>query len=203
MHDTFTASRRWLGYATQALAIVGFAGLVAICLVTMYDGLARYFGLARVPGFRDFGEVVFAVLIASCFPIGLMRNQNITITFLGTALGRRATALLSLLSAIATAVGFALVAYAVAQRAGGLGMRTTRTGYMAVAPWAWAAAGIIVAAVLVQAWVVAARVAELFGHPPIIDDHGGATESGMEQMTDDGVLPSGGHANGQRGSDVR
>ncbi|TVR09313.1 MAG: TRAP transporter small permease subunit [Salinarimonadaceae bacterium] len=203
MHDTFLASRRWLGYATQALAIVGFAGLVAICLVTMYDGLARYFGLARVPGFRDFGEVVFAVLIASCFPIGLLRNQNITITFLGTALGKRATKILNLFSAIATAAGVALIAYAVIQRSGGLGIRTTRTGYMIVAPWAWTAAGIITAAALVQFWVVAARVAEALGTPEIIDDRGGATESGMDQLADEALVEGTDKMGDRRGSGLK
>lgn len=186
MISTMISARRGLDRATRALALVGFAGLVAICVITLYDGLARYGGLPRVPGFRDFGEVIFAVLIASCFPIGLLRNQNITITFLGKALGPRAAAALNLFAAIATLAGFALIAWALAERAGGLGARTTRTGYMMVAPWAWAAASILAAAVLVQVWVVAARALELAAGVVLVEDHGGATEG----LPEEGLTPA-------------
>lgn len=181
MTAALLALRRGLDGATRALALVGFAGLVTICLITMYDGLARYFGLPRVPGLRDFGEVIFAVLIASCFPIGLLRNQNITITFLGAALGPKGARGLNLFSALATFAGFAVIAWALIERSAGLGERTTRTGYMMVAPWAWAATAILVAAVAVQVWVVLARVAEAARGERLVDDHAGATEGGIEE----------------------
>lgn len=182
MIPALLALRRGLDGATRALALVGFAGLVTICLITMYDGLARYMELPRVPGLRDFGEVIFAVLIASCFPIGLLRNQNITITFLGSALGPRGARGLNLFSALATLVGFVVIAWALVLRSEGLGDRTTRTGYMMVAPWAWAATAILVFAVAVQVWVVLARVAELADpRRLLVEDHAGATEGGVEE----------------------
>lgn len=185
MFDALIRSRRALDRATSGLALVGFASLVAICLVTMYDGLARYSDLPRVPGFRDFGEVIFAVLIASCFPVGLLRNQNITIVFLGKALGRRANAVLNLFAAILTLVAFAIIVAALADRTAGLGDRMTRTGYMTVAPWAWAATAIMAAALAVQAWVVLARVAELLTGGTLVEDHAGLTEEGVIDVPDD------------------
>lgn len=181
MTALLTTFRAGLDRATRALALVAFAALVAICCVTLYDGLARYFWLPRVPGFRDFGEVIFAVLIAACFPIGLMRNQNITIAFLGTALGPRATAWFNLFAAVLTLGAFAIIAWALIERSGSLGMRATRTGYMRVAPWAWAAASIMAFAALVQVWVVLARVAELFAGARLVEDHAGVTEGGIEE----------------------
>lgn len=194
MTSALLALRRSLDGATRALALVGFAGLVTICLITMYDGLARYLGLPRVPGLRDFGEVIFAVLIASCFPIGLLRNQNITITFLGTALGPTGARGLNLFSALATLAGFAAIAWALVERSGGLGERTTRTGYMLVAPWAWAATTILVAAVAVQVWVVLARMVEATPGETLVDDHAGVTEGGIEEgltPTDDAYCDPG------------
>jgi len=181
MIGALSASRGVLEAATRILALIGFAGLVVICLVTMYDGLARYFWLPRVRGFRDFGEVIFAVLIASCFPIGLLRNQNIAVTFLGKALGPRLNAILNLFAALATLIGFALLAYALYIRTGGLGMRATRTGFMLVAPWAWAATIIMASAVIVQVWIVLARIAEVFTGESFVDDHAGAMEGGIEE----------------------
>lgn len=185
MLDTLLRSRTALDRATRVLALVGFASLVAICCLTMYDGLARYSGLPRVPGFRDFGEVIFAVLIACCFPIGLLRNQNISIVFLGKALGRRADAVLNLLAAVLVFGGFVLIVEGLVDRTAGLGDRTTRTGYMMVAPWAWAATAIMASALVVQAWVVLARVAELVTGARLVEDHAGPTEEGFAEELPD------------------
>ncbi|ABD56688.1 TRAP transporter small permease [Jannaschia sp. CCS1] len=194
--------RRWLEKCTDTLALIGFAGLVTICLVTMYDGLARYMGLPRVYGLRDFGEVIFAVLIACSFPIGLLRNQNIAITFLGQGLGKRfgsgPTRWLNLFAAILTLVAFAMITSALMDRAAGLGDRTTRTGVMSVAPWVWGATSILCLAVIIQVWVTVARIAELREGVVIVDDHGGATESGLEDISIPAVEPP-----GESGTDAR
>lgn len=179
--------RRLLERATDVLALIGFTGLVAICLVTMYDGLARYSGLPRVYGLRDFGEVIFAVLIACCFPIGLLRNRNIAITFLGSGLARRfgpgPARLLNLLAAVLTLAAFVIIAWAMMDRAAGLGERTTRTNVMVVAPWVWAATAILGIAVLIQVWVLVARIVEVRTGAVIVEDHGGG-ESGVEPPSD-------------------
>lgn len=182
MLDVMERQRVWLDLATRWLAIVGFAGLVVICLMTMYDGLARYAGITRIPGFRDFGEVIFAVLIASCFPAGLLHNQNITITFLGKALGPRAHAALNLLSALVVLAGFAIICWALIDRTAGLGDRTTRTGYMLVAPWAWTATAIMCVTIPIQVWVTLARTVELATRHTLVDDRGGSTEAGLEDV---------------------
>jgi TRAP-type C4-dicarboxylate transport system permease small subunit len=174
-------SRRLFQTVAEALALFGFASLVLICMITLYDGLARYLWLPRIPGFRDFGEVIFAVLIASCFPIGLLRNQNIAVTFLGTALGPRVTALLNLFAALAVLVGFCIIVYGLWLRTGNLGVRMSRTGFFRLEPWAWVATGVMVVALVVQVWVVLARLAEAVSGVRLVDDHGGLTESGMEE----------------------
>lgn len=181
-------TRRVLDTVTRAVAIIGFTGLVVIGLLTMYDGLARYTGLARIHGFNDFGEVIFAVIIASCFPAGLLKNQNITITILGKLTGRWGHAILNLFGAVATLAVFVLIAWALGRRADGLAGRVTQTGYMDVAPWWWITFALIVAATAVQVWVVLARMAELATGDPLIDDRGGATEHGLEEgLIDEGA----------------
>lgn len=186
MVDLLLRLRGILDVGTRWLALIGFTSLVAICVITMYDGLARYSNLPRVPGFRDFGEVIFAVLIASCFPIGLLKNRNITITFLGTISGPRVARALNLLGAVAVLAGFVIIALALIQRSEGLGMRTTRTGYMLLAPWAWTATAIICASILVQVWVVLARIAEIVTGRVIVEDLGGNTEHVDLDIPEDG-----------------
>ncbi len=176
MLDILGRTRDLLNRVTRWLALVGFTFLIAICIMTMYDGLARYSQLPRIPGFRDFGEVIFAVLIATCFPIGLLKNRNITITFLGTFTGPRAERVLNLFGAVLVLVGFVIIAWALILRTDGIGARTTRTGYMMLAPWAWTATAIICASIVVQAWVVVARIAELLTGRRLVEDLGGNTE---------------------------
>lgn len=156
------ASRRSLDRLTRWVAIVGFCGLVAVSLLTMVDGLSRHLGLPRITGFTDFGQVFFAVIIACCFPIGLLRNQNVTITFLGKALGRRAERWLNAFGALVTLAFFTFVAWQFALYTLDIteSGRTTRTILMPLAPWWWVTSVIIATTVPVQAWVTVARFAE-------------------------------------------
>jgi len=179
-------SRGFLDRLTRWVAIIGFCALVAVSVLTMVDGTSRYVGLPRITGFTDMGQVFFAVIIACCFPIGLLRNQNVTITFVGKALGSRGNAVLNAFGAFVTFAFFVFVAYQFfaytieVTEAG----RTTRTILMPVAPWWWVTSAIIATTVPVQLWVLLARVAEVarpdrtlvFQH---IDEGGGHVEEGV------------------------
>ncbi|MEQ9812794.1 MAG: TRAP transporter small permease subunit [Azospirillaceae bacterium] len=179
-------SRGFLDRMTRWVAIVGFCALVAVSVLTMVDGTSRYIGLPRITGFTDMGQVFFAVIIACCFPIGLLRNQNVTITFVGKALGRRGNAVLNFFGALITFAFFVFVAYQFfvytidVTETG----RTTRTILMPVAPWWWVTSAIILTTVPVQLWVLLARLAEIrdpdrtfvFEH---IDEGAGHAEEGV------------------------
>ena len=73
--------------ATHRIALLGFTGLVLIALLTFYDGAARYLDLPRVSGFSDFGELLFPIVIASCFPALLIQQKNLTVRVLGRLAG--------------------------------------------------------------------------------------------------------------------
>ena len=72
MDDSLDRQRDRLDGLTRRVAAIGFTGLVAMAVLTMFDASMRYLGLPRIPGFSDFGEVIYAVVIASCFPAGLL-----------------------------------------------------------------------------------------------------------------------------------
>jgi len=86
---------------TQQVALVGFTGLVLIALLTFYDGAARHLDLPRVTGFSDFGELLFPIIIASCFPALLIQQKNLTIRVLGRLTGDIATRWADLVAAVA------------------------------------------------------------------------------------------------------
>ena len=100
---------------TQRIALLGFTGLVLITLLTFYDGGARYLDLPRVTGFSDFGELLFPIVIASCFPVLLIQQKNLTIRVLGRFVGESATRWGDMAAAFAVLVFFMLLGLRFAQ----------------------------------------------------------------------------------------
>lgn len=164
--------RQALDRLTRAVAVLGFTGLVIIGLMTMVDAVSRHFLLPRIPGFGDFGEVFYALVIASCFPAGLLHDRNVAVTFLGDGFGGRVKAALNFLAALLTLVVFALIGYQIVlmtmdyQQSG----RVTSTILMPIAPWWWITTAILLTCLPVQAWVAAARFYELVTLTVIVDE---------------------------------
>lgn len=141
---------------TQTTALVGFLGLLVMGLLIFYDGAARYLGVPRISGFSDYSEVVFPIVIASCFPAGLLRQTNVTVRVLGKLLGPRGNAWLEVLAALVTAVFFAILSWQLIKltlQYGDAG-RTTRTVAIALAPWWWITTGLMAICVPVQLYVL-------------------------------------------------
>lgn len=145
----------WLDQATQRLALVGFAGLWFMGMMIFYDGAARHLGAPRIPGFSDYGELVFPVVIASCFPAGLWRQSNVTVRVLGTVLGAKANAWFESLAAWVTLVFFVVLAWQFVLMTADYGAagRSTGTVALALAPWWWVTSGIMLLCLPVQALV--------------------------------------------------
>jgi TRAP-type C4-dicarboxylate transport system permease small subunit len=148
---------RWTG----AIAITGFAGLGLVAILTFYDGLARYAGLPRVDGFSDYAQVWYPIVIASCFPALLLRARNVTIRFLGRALGTRATAWLETFGSLLTLIFFALIVWQFVLLTADFqaNHRTTPTIEMPLAPWWWVTTALMALTVPVQAYVFASNLA--------------------------------------------
>lgn len=166
MHDMASRSTRWV-------ALIGFMGLVAMALLTMADALLRWLNLARIPGFGDYGELVFPVVLASCFPAGLLQNHNITIRFLGRGLPARLSAWPELVGALATLVFFSLLVWQFTLLTMDLqaNSRTTRTIELPVAPWWWITTVIMGLTVPVQVLVVVETFLTAWkGRPPVVHD---------------------------------
>ncbi len=148
------------------VAVIGFTGLVVIAFLTFYDGTARYLGLPRLSGFADYGEAIYPVVIATCFPAALLRGTNVSVTMLGSALGARGTAWLEVFAAFLTLAFFAVLVWQFVGFTSGLGARTSRTGVLWLEPFWWAATAISALCVPVQAWVLAVRLRAAAGARP-------------------------------------
>ncbi len=95
--------------ATHHITLFGFTGLILIALLTFYDGAARYLDLPRVSGFSDFGELLFPIVIASCFPALLIQQKNLTIRVLGRLVGDGAARWAEVAAAVAVLIFFLLL----------------------------------------------------------------------------------------------
>ena len=163
-----SATEHAIDRVCDTIATLGFMGLVFIAFLTMIDVVLRYLNLARFEGLKDLTEIAFAVVVASCFPAGLKKGNAVTVNLLGKALGDRWHAWLDVIGACAMLVLFALFAWQFTaltlqfQHAG----RTTSTLEWPIAPVWWVVAGLMMAAALVQVWIVgAALTAALKGVP--------------------------------------
>ena len=78
--------RRIRGW-TRAVAIVGLGGLLVIAITTMLDVGLRWLVNAPIRGLNDINALAVAIVIAACFPLVVAERQNITIRFLGGAVG--------------------------------------------------------------------------------------------------------------------
>ena len=164
-----TAQR--LDRITQTVALIGFAGLVVVAFLIFYDGGARWLNAPRIHGLKDYGEVVYPLVIASCFPAGLLRQTNVTVRAFGKIGGGRVNAWLEAFAAFVVLCFFAILAWQFVKLTANYGAagRTTRTIGIPLAPWWWFTTAIMAACVPIQAyvfwsWAKAALVGEAAGH---------------------------------------
>ena len=149
--------------ATHRIALVGFTGLVMIALLTFYDGAARYLDLPRISGFADVGELLFPIIIASCFPALLIRQKNLTIRALRRVAGDATVRYADLAAAVAVLIFFTLLGLQFVQMTLDFhaARRTTATIEIPTAVFWMIATSILWLCVPIQLLVVLSRVRDL------------------------------------------
>ena len=149
--------------ATHRIALVGFTGLVMIALLTFYDGAARYLDLPRISGFADVGELLFPIIIASCFPALLIRQKNLTIRVLGRVAGDATVRYADLAAAVAVLIFFTLLGLQFVQMTLDFhaARRTTATIEIPTAVFWMIATSILWLCVPIQLLVVLSRLRDL------------------------------------------
>jgi TRAP-type C4-dicarboxylate transport system permease small subunit len=141
---------------SRAMALVGFFGLLVLALMTTLDIGSRWlFGLP-IHGVNDVSAIVMAVVIAACVPANLAARQNITVEFLGNALGPRCKAFLDAFGGLFTLAFVAVMACQFIPYS----MEVTRSGQttwvlqLPVAPGWWIATALLLVSVPVQVLIV-------------------------------------------------
>ncbi len=154
--DQFETRSRRLGGYLRLVACIGFAGLVLVAMLTMVDGIGRWLTLPRIPGFGDIAQISYAIVIASCFPSLLIRDQNVVIRFLGKAVKGRTNYVLEVFGNILTLAFFAILVWQFYFLTLDLQInnRTSPTLEFPIAIWWWVISIIMTITVPVQVLVV-------------------------------------------------
>jgi TRAP-type C4-dicarboxylate transport system permease small subunit len=95
----------------QALAVFGLGALLCFAVMTMADGLLRFFFARPIDAVRDVGGLVAAFAVACCIPVAIVERSNITIRFLSTIVGPRAAWLADVLAAVLVEIVLVLMTW--------------------------------------------------------------------------------------------
>lgn len=158
--ERFLDPGAWLDRLTRRVAFIGLIGLLVVAVATMGDVLLRWLFNAPIEGYEDVTELLFGIIIAACFPAVLLQQGNITIRFLGKALGTRATLWLEALGTVVTFIFFAVVAWQIGAFAldETVNSRFTQTLEIPTGPWWWAVTALLAMCVPVQFTVATVAV---------------------------------------------
>ena len=144
-----------LRIATQWIAMIGLVCLVALTLATIADVLMRWLFNSPIEGVNDMYSLAIAVVVGAFFPVALIERHHISITFLGSALGPRANALLNTLANVVLLVFLLLMSWQLIKYVNEVidTGETTWILQIPVAPWWAVTAAIIIFCVPVQLFV--------------------------------------------------
>ena len=73
---------------SRLMALIGLAGLMVFACATVLDVMMRWIFDFPITGVQDAASAFTSVIIASCFALCIVDRGNITIRFIGNALGR-------------------------------------------------------------------------------------------------------------------
>ena len=150
---------------TRAAAALGVLFLLIVAGLTVVDIMVRAASGRPIHGADDLSRMLTIIIVAACFPAGLLERRQIKVTFLGDMVPA-VSRVLEVLGALLTGLMFALMAYYVTQYAIRVGASQEYTMVLRwpIAPWWWAASVCFWACVPAQLFVI---VAEALGQPPL------------------------------------
>lgn len=137
---------------SKPTAIVGVLGLLMIATVTIMSVVARAVFNAPLVWGHDLSTLIIIIVVATCFPTGVMLRKHIAIEFLGSALGPRGQRILDTLGALVTAVALTGLAWQMTVVASEETAYKTTTIVTRIPMWPvwWTAAALVWASVPLQ-----------------------------------------------------
>lgn len=150
---------------TRGAAVLGVLFLLMVAAISVLDIIVREFQGRPIRGANDIARLLTIIVIAACFPAGLLERRQIKVALLGSILPRWANRVLEVFGALLTWVMFVFIAYYVTLHAQRMAASAEYTMVLnlPVAPWWYAASVCFWACVPAQLFVI---IAEALGHEP-------------------------------------
>ncbi|MCL4675298.1 MAG: TRAP transporter small permease [Pararhodobacter sp.] len=147
-------------FISRGAAIIGVLFLLMIAGLSVVDILTREITGQPIRGANDFAGLLIIIVIAACFPAGLLERRQIKVTFLGSALPRSMNRALEVFGALLTGLMFLAMAYYVTLHAQRLSASQEFTMVLnwPVAPWWWVASACFWICVPAQLFVTVAEI---------------------------------------------
>jgi TRAP-type transport system small permease protein len=140
---------------SRLISLIGFAGLLVFAVATVIDVLMRWIFNSPITGVRDASSAFTSVIIASCFALCIVDRSNITIRFLGNALGRTWREVFESFGNLLTLLVFGFTSWQLWLYAGQMALDGETTWVLGwpLAPWWYVASVLIGICVPVQGFV--------------------------------------------------
>jgi TRAP-type C4-dicarboxylate transport system permease small subunit len=107
----FSHTEKISSMITRGIALIGLALLLLIALATVLDVLMRWLFNSPIVQLSDTYSLFMALILASCFPLCIYNRGNVTIRFIGNALGPRVRNIFDAFGNLVTMIVFALMAW--------------------------------------------------------------------------------------------
>jgi len=149
--------------AMRFTAALGAFALLVVAGMSVMDILVREATGRPVHGVHDISKLLTIVIVAACFPAGLMERRQIKVTLLAGFIGPRTNRVLRIVSELATGFMFVCIAWFLSQHAAKVSARSELSMVLnwPVGPWWWAACALFWACIPAQIFVI---LAEIFDH---------------------------------------
>jgi tripartite ATP-independent transporter DctM subunit len=142
-----------LGDLSRPIAFIGVLGMLIVAGVTMFDVLARWLVSGGVPALNEIISMTFAVAVAACIPCGLAQRVSLKIDLFENAIRGNWRLVIDVMGDVLLTVFFALLTVGIYIYAASLASEGRTTVILALpqAPFMYATAALLAAAVVVQA----------------------------------------------------
>jgi len=107
----FSRIEKGISILTRSIALIGLALLLLLASATVLDVLLRWLFNKPIVQLSDTYSLFMALILASCFPLCIYNRGNVTIRFIGNALGPRVRNIFDAFGNLVTMIVFALMAW--------------------------------------------------------------------------------------------
>lgn len=96
---------------SKPTAIIGVLGLFMIAAITIVSVVARAVFSYPIIWGHDIASLIIIIVVATCFPTGVMLRKHVAIEFLGAGLGPKWSQRLDFFGALVTAIALTFLAW--------------------------------------------------------------------------------------------